>query len=180
MLQSLSLILGIVATPIIVSADKPEATKTSDVQVTPERPIENFRFYSPIIEALIPAVWELPVPDDLSRESEEMYRVRKRRDAVADADNSEENMVTAEQILFRPLFRHRQLVEEREQRLKAKQDQRRQALYNKYYSQLAQRKQYNPYQNYYPNYYSQINSQSGYYRPVRAALPSDYYQPAYY
>lgn len=176
MLQSFSLILGIVATPIIVAADKADTSKTSDVQVVPvqDTPIENFRFYSPIIEALTPAVWELSVPDDLSRGSEELYRVRKRRDT--EADNSEENMVTAEQILFRPLFRHRQLVEEREQRLKAKQDQRRQALYTKYYNQVAQRKQYDPYNNYYPNYYP---GQSGYYRRVRAALPY-YNTPDYY
>ncbi|KAG8333258.1 hypothetical protein J6590_006032 [Homalodisca vitripennis] len=66
---------------------------------------------------------EWSAADEVLAEGQELGFLRRRRSSD---DVPGETMETAEQILFRPIFRHRQIVEDRLERLKAREDYRRQ------------------------------------------------------
>lgn len=114
------------ATPIIAAP-----TTTDNSEKKSERSVEaavvknNMRsqkYYSPLVDLLSPSPWDLNVPGGPEDMAQIIYLRSPRQ---AHLEDSDEDLETAEQILFRPLFRHRQLIAERVQRLREKEALRR-------------------------------------------------------
>uniref|UniRef100_A0A1B6DBR4 Corticotropin-releasing factor domain-containing protein n=1 Tax=Clastoptera arizonana TaxID=38151 RepID=A0A1B6DBR4_9HEMI len=117
---SFTLILGLVAAPIIASPTVSDTKRSGDSEDSIlSSSVHSPNYYSPLVDLLSPSPWDLNVPGGPGDMDQVIY-LRSPRHI-----DDKEDLDTAEQILFRPLFRHRQLLAERTQRLKDKDSLRR-------------------------------------------------------
>lgn len=101
----------------------------------------------------------------------------QKRSTTSEEEDSKDDLETAERIIFRPLFRHRQIVAERERRFKERQEIRRIEYCKKYaYKCWPQFKD-----RYYSNQDPYTYSTQGYYENNVVYNPYPYYsyRPTY-